>query len=108
MTLLRYDTKVYFWGETKRIYNPITHKSENEISSKEVRFANVTDLGLQKQVQLLGGIKAGSKTVRLQKDDLSNWSYMTFDKEGTGIKYRFVSSLDVLKGFAMIVGKDNG
>lgn len=104
---MRYDTKVYFWSELSKKYNPHTHKYEDAILNKEARFANVTDLGMERQVRLLGGIKTGSKTVRLPVADLKKWSYMTLDSEGKGTKYRFVSSLNVLKGCAMIVGTDN-
>ena len=106
--VLRYDTKVYFWNDADKKYNPHTHKYETGTVLAQSKIANVTDLGLDKQVRLLGGIKTGTKTVRLPLNDLSKWSYMTFDSEGKGTKYRFVSSLDVLKGYAMIVGTDNG
>lgn len=106
--LLRYDTKVYFWNDSNKKYNPHTHEYETEAVLSQSKMANVTDLGLEKQVRLLGGIKTGTKTVRLPLNDLLKWTYMTLDSEGKSTKYRFVSSLNVLKGYAMIVGTDNG
>ena len=105
---MRYDTKVYFWSNQEKKYNPHTHKYDTGTSKVDTRFANVTDLSTQKQVQFLGGIKTGTKTVRLIANDMPKWDYITLDSAGTGIKYRFVTSVEVLKGYAMIVGTDNG
>lgn len=101
---MRYDTKITFYrDETK--YNPKTSKHEH-IQESWSRFANVTDLSTSKQVELLGGIKEGTKTVRLSSNNLLQWDFLTI--EGNSIHYRFNSSIKVLKGFAMIVGRDNG
>lgn len=101
---MRYDTKTTFYrDETK--YNPKTSKREH-IQRSWSRFANVTDLSTAKQVELLGGIKEGTKTVRLLSNDLPQWDFLTIEDDS--IHYRFNSSIKVLKGFAMIVGKDNG
>lgn len=101
---MRYDTKITFYrDETK--YNPKTSKREH-VQNSWSRFANVTDLSTSKQVELLGGIKEGTKTVRLPSNNLPQWDFLTI--EGDSIHYRFNSSIEVLKGFAMIVGKDNG
>ena len=99
---MRYDTKVYFWKDETGKYNPVTHKHDNNLKL----VANVTDLGLAKQVELLGSIKEGSKTIRMI--DLPPDKYDFIKIENDSHKYRFVSSLNVLKGYAMIVGRDNG
>ena len=101
---MRYDTKITFYrDETK--YNPKISKREH-VQKSWSRFANVTDLSTTKQVELLGGIKEGTKTVRLPSKNLSEWDYLTIQDN---LKhYRFNSSIKVLKGFAMIVGEDNG
>ncbi|TLQ21729.1 hypothetical protein [Lactobacillus helveticus] len=101
---MRYDTKITFYrDETK--YNPKNSKREHIQKSWSI-FANVTDLSTSKQVELLGGIKEGTKTVRLPFNNLPQWDFLTI--EDNSIHYRFNSSIKVLKGFAMIVGKDNG
>ena len=104
--LMRYDTKVYFWTESEK-YNPLKHSKEKHIQLTHSAYANVTDLGIAKQVELLGGIKNGTKTIRLVDEFTDQWDYITLDAEGKGKKYRFISSLNVLKGYAMIVGTDN-
>ena len=106
---MRYDTKVYFWKTGTGKYNPITHRHDNKLKLVFTTYANVTDLGLNKQVELLGGIKEGSKTIRLAHEPEYNgeWDFMTVDNH-ISPKYRFVSSINVLKGYAMVVGKDNG
>lgn len=103
---MRYDTVVSFFKDTDLKYNPRTHKHNNEPIFVDSIFANVTDLGLKNQVQLLGGIEQGSKTVRMPEKLNQDWDYMTID--GDEHKYRFVSSITVLKGYAMIVGEDVG
>lgn len=106
---MRYDTKLYFWKDGTDKYNPVTHKHDNNLKLVFTAYANVTDLGLTNQVELLGGIKEGSKTIRLAYEPEHNgeWDYMTIDNH-VSPKYRFVSSINVLKGYAMIVGLDNG
>lgn len=103
---MRYDTIVSFFKDADGKYNPRTHKHNSEPVFINSIFANVTDLGLKNQVQLLGGIKQGPKTVRMTKKLGENWDYMTID--GDERKYRFISSLSMLKGYAMIVGEDVG
>lgn len=103
---MRYDTIVSFFKEADGKYNPRTHKHNSEPIFVDSIFANITDLGLKNQVQLLGGIKQGSKTVRMLENLSKDWDYMTID--GDDRKYRFISSLNMSKGYAMIVGEDVG
>lgn len=103
---MRYDTKVYFCKDETGKYNPVTHKHDNNLKLVFTAYANVTDLGLAKQVELLGSIKEGSKTIRMI--DLPPDKYDFIKIENDSHKYRFVSSLNVSKGYAMIVGRDNG
>lgn len=103
---MRYDTIVSFFKDADGKYNPRTHKHNSEPIFVDSVFANVTDLGLKNQVQLLGGIKQGSKTVRMLENLSKDWDYMTID--GDDRKYRFISSLNMSKGYAMIVGEDVG
>lgn len=103
---MRYDTIVSFFKNADGKYNPRTHKHNSEPILVDSFFANVTDLGLKNQVQLLGGIEQGSKTVRMPEKISQDWDYMTID--GDDRKYRFISSLSVQKGYAVIVGEDVG
>lgn len=103
---MRYDTVVSFFKSADGKYNPRTHKHNSEPIFVDSIFANVTDLGLKNQVQLLGGIKQGSKTIRFKEKIATDWDYLTID--GDDRKYRFISSLSVQKGYAVIVGEDVG
>lgn len=103
---MRYDTKVYFWKDGTGKYNPVTHKHEKSIQLTYTAYANVTDLSLTNQVELLGGIKEGSKTIRMTVLPPDKYDYIKIAEDPH--TYRFVSSLEVLKGYAMIVGQDNG
>ncbi|WP_278415177.1 hypothetical protein [Lactobacillus taiwanensis] len=103
---MRYDTVVSIFKNADGKYNPRTHNHNVEPILIDSFFANVTDLGLKNQVQLLGGIKQGTKTVRLKEKVAAAWDYLTID--GDDRKYRFISSLSVQKGYAVIVGEDVG
>lgn len=103
---MRYDTIVSLFKNSDGKYNPRTHKHNAEPILVDSFFANVTDLGLKNQVQLLGGIKQGTKTIRFKEKVAANWDYLTID--GDDRKYRFISSLNVQKGYAVIVGEDIG
>lgn len=102
---MRYDTLVTFWQE-KEFYNPVTKKHENKEVQLTQMFCNVTDLGIQRQVELLGGIDEGSKAVRMMRLPPNKYDYIKIT--GINEKYRFISSLHVQKGYAMIVGVDSG
>ena len=99
---MRYDTKVTFYIEKKGQYNPLTSKHEHARETWEV-LANVTNLGTQSQMRLLGKLDSGAKTVRLLEDPPAGWSYLTIN-EG---KARYVKKTEVraLKGHALIVGE---
>lgn len=103
---MRYDAVVCLFKDSDGKYNPLNHKHMYEPELVDTVFANVTDLGLKNQVEELGGIKQGSKTIRTVDKITKKWDYLTID--GDKCKYRFISSIDVLKGFAMIVGEDVG
>lgn len=103
---MRYDTVVSLFKNADGKYNPRTHKHNAEPILIGSFFANVTDLGLKNQVQLLGGIKQGSKTIRFKEKVANDWDYLTIDEDDR--KYRFISSLNVQKGYAVIVGEDVG
>lgn len=102
---MRYDTQVHFWSNGSGKYNPITHKHDNNPVEVHTEYCNVTTLGTSRQVEILGAITQGSKTVRLKDYPSFKYDYITFD--GNSKRYHFISSLDVLKGYAMIVGQDN-
>ena len=61
--------------EKKGQYNPLTSKHEHAREPWEV-LANVTDVGTQSQIRLLGKLDSGAKTVRLLEDPPSGWSFL--------------------------------
>ena len=99
---MRFDTKVTFYTEKKGQYNPLTSKHEHARETWEV-LANVTDLGTQSQMRLLGKLDSGAKTVRLLESPPAGWFYMTVGDSKT----RYVKKTEVrtLKGHALIVGE---
>ena len=101
---MRYDTRITFYRKKDTGYDPRSSKHVFKLISWK-DWANVTDVSTAEQVELLGKIKQGIKTVRLLQQP-SDWDYLQI--ENSKIKYRFNSGISVLKGYAMIVGQDNG
>lgn len=99
---MRFDTKVTFYTEKKGQYNPYTSKHEHSREPWEV-LANVTDLGTQSQMRLLGKLDSGAKTVRLLEDPPDGWSFLKIGDS----KARYVKKAEVraLKGHSLIVGE---
>ena len=99
---MRYDTKVTFYTEQKGQYNPLTSKHEHAREPWEV-LANVTDVGTQSQIRLLGKLDSKAKTVRLLEEPPAGWSFL---KIGEG-KACYVKKTEVraLKGHSLIVGE---
>lgn len=101
---MRFDTKITFYRKVDIDYNPKTSKHIYKLISWQ-EWANVTDIGTASQVELLGKIEQGVKTIRLIQQP-ANWDYLQIKDSST--RYRFNSSINALKGYAMIVGQDNG
>lgn len=99
---MRFDTKVTFYTEKKGQYNPQTSKHEHARETWEV-LANVTDLGTQSQMRLLGKLDSGAKTVRLLEDPPDGWSFLKINEDNA----RYVKKTEVraLKGHSLIVGE---
>jgi hypothetical protein len=63
---MRYDTPVYF-QTIKSEYDSATGNTGISILTEERRNASVTDSGTDTLTLVYGGIKQGSKTIRLQR-----------------------------------------
>lgn len=62
---MRCDTPVYFQRLKAGEYNTVTHNYEDDTITEEKRYASVTDTGESTLNLVYGGIKQGSKTVRM-------------------------------------------
>lgn len=63
---MRYDTPVYFQSIEPGEYNADTANYEGDKTVETKRFASVTDSGTETLKLVYGGIKQGSKVLRLQ------------------------------------------
>lgn len=63
---MRYDTPVYF-QTIKSEFDSTTHNTGISVLTEESRYASVTDSGTDTLRLVYGGIKQGSKTIRLQR-----------------------------------------
>ena len=97
--------KFYFQDENG--YDP--YAEEDTITSPKLvaqRYANVTDVGTNRLVELFSRLDQNAKVIRLESPINEAWSYLTID-DGS-IKYRLETQRQPLKGTTLIVGEDNG
>lgn len=97
--------KFYFQDENG--YDP--YAEEDTITSPKLvaqRYANVTDVGTNRLVELFSRLDQNAKVIRLDSPINEAWSYLTID-DGS-IKYRLETQRQPLKGTTLIVGEDNG
>lgn len=98
---MRYDSKVKFYSESKKHYNPKTSKYEGGAELVLETYANVTDLGLTRQKKLFDSIKIDQLTVRLIESCPKSWAFLTIDNQPK--KYKLSKQLNSLKGTAIII-----
>ncbi|MBM6954627.1 hypothetical protein H5971_02965 [Lactobacillus coleohominis] len=103
---MRMDSIVSFYSATGRKYNPHTHQYEGETKMVVELPANVTDVGTDRSVQVLGNLNANSKVVRTYEEPPAKWDYLLIDGHVT--HYRLQTQRKPLKLFTLIVGEDNG
>lgn len=98
---------IRFYFQDENGYNP--YAEEDTITSPKLvaqRYANVTDVGTNRLVELFSKLNQNAKVVRLDAPVNELWSYLTID-DGS-IKYRLEIQRQPLKGTTLIVGEDNG
>jgi len=71
---MRYDTAVYFREVLPGHYNSTTANYEKDTIIETKRFASVTDSGVETLKLIYGGIKQGSKVLRLQTPYNANFA----------------------------------
>ncbi|MQB59176.1 hypothetical protein DN431_05105 [Lactobacillus reuteri] len=95
-----------FFNEGKRKYNPITSSYEGELELVADVMGNVTDVGTDRTVRLLGSITQGVKIIRIVEPIEKKWAYLTIDDGST--KYRMRTTTIPLKNVSILVGEDIG
>ena len=86
-------------------YNPATGRHDNSAKLVATIYANVTDMGVDRSVQVFGNYNHQSKILRLESAMPKSWAYLTID--GDTAKYRMQTSRKPLKGDTLIVGDSN-
>ena len=97
--------KFYFQDENG--YDPYSEEdttTEPKLVAK--RYANVTDVGTNRLVELFSNLNQNAKVIRLDCPVNDSWSYLTIDDELT--KYRLETQRRPLKGTTLIVGEASG
>lgn len=98
---------IRFYFQDENGYNP--YAEEDTITSPKLvaqRYANVTDVGTNRLVELFSRLDQNAKVIRLDFPVNELWSYLTID-DGSA-KYRLETQRQPLKGTTLIVGEDNG
>lgn len=103
---MRIDTAVHFYSSGERRYNPKIHAYDGGITELGTIMGNVTDLGTNRSVAILGRITAEAKVIRLMLPAPPQWEWLTIGDDEA--KYRLTTARTVLKGNTLIVGEDNG
>lgn len=103
---MRYNHEIKFFNEGKRKYNPVTSSYEGGSELVADVMGNVTDVGADRTVRLLGSITQGVKIIRLVEPIEKVWAYLTIDDSPT--KYRMRTTTILLKNVSILVGEDIG
>lgn len=100
---MRMDSKISFYSDSKRRYNPHTSKYDGGTELVATRYGNVTDVGTNRSVELFGKYDRRAKTIRFSEPVTVSWSYLTIDD--SSVKYRLNTERRPLKGVSLIVGE---
>lgn len=104
---MRKTQKIKFYLQNDNGYDPYAEEdTADDPKLVAERYANVTDVGTNRSVELLGKLDQNAKVVRLELPFDGEWSYLTIDD--SPIRYRLETSRKPLKGTTLIVGEDNG
>lgn len=98
---------IKFYYQDENSYDPYSDEdtpAEPKLVAK--RYANVTDVGTNRLVELFSKLNQNAKVVRLDAPVNELWSYLTIDDCPT--KYRLETYRKPLKGTTLIVGETSG
>lgn len=101
---MRFDTKVTFWQSSTKYVPGKGYGAKTKLT--EI-MANVTDLGTNRSMQLVGDVNTGNKVVRLVTPVGVKWDSLTIGDDESKA-YVALTSVDVLKGHTLIVGEKHG
>lgn len=103
---MRFNHEINFYTEEGKHYNPLTSQTEGGPKLVDSVMGNVTDVGTDRTVRLLGSIVQGVKIIRLVEPIDKKWAYLTIDDSST--KYRMRTTTIPLKNVSILVGEDIG
>lgn len=103
---MQFNHEINFYTEEGKHYNPLTSQTEGGPKLVDSVMGNVTDVGADRTVRLLGSIVQGVKIIRLVEPIDKKWAYLTIDDGST--KYRMRTTTIPLKNVSILVGEDIG
>lgn len=103
---VRFDHEINFYTEESKHYNPLTSQTDGGSKLVASTMGNVTDVGADRMVRLLGSITQGVKIIRIVEPIEKKWAYLTIDDSST--KYRMRTTTIPLKNVSILVGEDIG
>lgn len=101
---MRFDTPIFFQRIQRGEYDPDTGNYGEDVTTEEVRYADVTDAGIETLKIVYGELKQGSKVIRLQ-----NHYEEPFDRIRIGRKtYRVDYARDLRVKQVFVVSETTG
>ncbi|AKP66101.1 MULTISPECIES: hypothetical protein [Companilactobacillus] len=73
---MRFDTPITFYTDPSNKYNPETGQHDSTPTEVFKCWANVTDNGVQRNVETFGNYNIQTKTIRLVESINFNWSFL--------------------------------
>ena len=102
---MRFDRRVTFLKDDSH-YDPKIHGYTDGDIEIATYPANVTDVGINKSVQVFGDYKHRALVIRTYYEPPKDWKYLTLD--GDEKKYVLNTVREPLKYFTLIVGETSG
>ena len=76
---MRYDKRIYFVKEGEDVYDYTTGNHIPGEAIKTEAWANISDMGTERQTLIFGGLKQGALTVRIQGKYEKPFDYIEHD-----------------------------
>lgn len=80
---MRKNQLITFYQKNNDVYNPETGKHESKPEIVKQLWANVTDGGVKKNIEMFGTYNVETKTIRMAESIDFDWSYLCIGYDST-------------------------
>ena|SRR5699024_922824 len=96
---MRYSTPIYFVAEGEDVYDYDTGDYITTEPIKDEVWANISDMGTERQTLIFGGLKQDALTIRIRGNYEKEFDYIEYDGKKynyeAGRKFRHDQAFDV-------------